>query len=106
MAKTIKFNYKDNEYTLEFSRATIEAMEKQGFNISEYESKPMTTMHRMFVGSFKMHHPSLSNARIEEIFDKMCDVQELFENLVDMYKEAIETLNVDETLGEIKWEMK
>lgn len=35
MAKTINFTFEGTDYTLEYTRASVAALEKQGFNIGD-----------------------------------------------------------------------
>lgn len=43
-------------YTLEFTRKTIELMEKNGFVAADMERKPMTLLPALFAGAFLAHH--------------------------------------------------
>ena len=52
MAKTIKFSYKGVDYTLEFTRKSIEIMEHKGFVLSDISEKPMTILPTLFRGAF------------------------------------------------------
>lgn len=103
MAKRITFNYNDKEYVLEYSRKTIEEMERQGFDVTKADAEPITTLHRMFAGAFKKNHPSIKWSLIDEIFGKI-STEKLMGVLIEMYQEAIETLSDGESSGEIKWE--
>ena len=42
MAKTITLEYEDKEYVLEFSRDSITAMERSGFDLAKVNSKPLS----------------------------------------------------------------
>ena len=56
MAKTIKINFEGTEYTLEFTRKSIETMERQGFVVGDIADKPMSTLPTLFAGAFLAHH--------------------------------------------------
>lgn len=112
MAKTISFTYKDKDYVLEYSRKSIEEMERGGFDITQIDTKPATISTQMFRGAFKKNHPQVSNDRIDEILEKIGGFKKLMISLVDMYNEAVGVLNEeteeenDSDSGKIKWEMK
>ena len=53
MAKTI-LEHKGETYTLEFTRRTVEQLERQGFVASDITEKPMSTA-CSFAGAFRAH---------------------------------------------------
>ena len=95
MAKTITFSYKGTEYTLEFTRWTVEQMERGGFNISELGDKPMTVLPQLFAGSFLAHHKYMKRETIEDIYAHMTNRNELIGKLAEMYNEPMSAL-IDE----------
>lgn len=92
MAKQITLTYNDKEYTLEFTRKTIESMERSGFIVSELGDKPVSTLPKMFAGAFKAHHPFVQTAVVNEIFDSIEDKEGLINKLSEMYSEPVEAL--------------
>ena len=106
MAKTISFDYKGTKYTLEFTRASVRALENQGFKLSDIEDKPMSTLPTLFAGAFYAHHRFLKPAVIEEIFDNIKDKMGLITKLGEMYNEPIEALvdDPEEKEGNLNWE--
>ena len=105
MAKQITFVYDGKEYTLEFTRKSIETMEKQGFIASEITEKPMSTLPTLFAGAFLAHHKFVKRELIDEIFDKLTNKQELIGKLAEMYNEPILSLMDEpaEDEGNVKW---
>lgn len=107
MAKQLNFEYKGKEYTLEFTRATVKEMEREGF-VGEYIiTKPMTTLPKLFAGAFKAHHRYEKTKIIDEMFDCFTNKSALIEKLSEMYNDPIETLMDDENIKEgnaIAWE--
>jgi hypothetical protein len=105
MAKQITFVYEGKEYTLEFTRKSIETMEKQGFIASEITEKPMSTLPTLFAGAFLAHHKFVKRELIDEIFDKLTNKQELIGKLAEMYNEPIIALMDEppEDEGNVKW---
>ncbi len=105
MAKQINFEYDGNEYTLEFTRKSIEQMERQGFVASEITEKPMLTLPALFAGAFLAHHRYLKREIVDKIFDKFTNKQELIGKLAEMYNEPILALmdEPEESEGNIQW---
>ena len=58
MAKTltIKDPVSGENYTLEYTRKSVEIMEKQGFVAEEVDRKPMTMLPALFAGAFIARH--------------------------------------------------
>jgi hypothetical protein len=105
MAKQIKFEFEGKEYTLEFTRKSIETMERQGFIASEITEKPVSTLPALFAGAFLAHHKYVKRDVIDRIFDKLTNKQELIGKLAEMYNEPIEALldEPEEDEGNVKW---
>ena len=105
MNKQLKFTYNGTEYCLEYTRRSIEVMEKRGFLVSEIESKPMTTLPALFAGAFLANHRFTKQEVIDEIYSKMTNKQDLIGKLAEMYNEPIMAL-VDEpedAEGNLDW---
>ena len=105
MSKQLKFTYKDKEYTLEYTRRSVERMERNGFNATEMRDKPMTTLPALFAGAFIANHPWVKQELINEIYSKMTNRQELIGKLSEMYNEPIEALldDPEEKEGNLNW---
>lgn len=105
MAKQLKFNYNDKEYTLEFTRRTVTEMERKGFVASEVEDKPMTTLPALFEGAFLAHHRFEKKDVIDAIFSKMKNKEDLIGKLAEMYNEPILALieEPEEKKGNVEW---
>lgn len=105
MAKTIEFNYKGVDYKLEFTRKSIETMERQGFKASEITEKPMSTLPALFAGAFLAHHRFAKAAVVDEIFSKLSNKQELIGKLSEMYNEPILAMIDDpaDEEGNVEW---
>lgn len=105
MAKQIKFVFKDKEYTLEYTRKSVETMEKRGFKLSDISDKPMSVLPDLFAGAFLAHHKFEKREVIDEIFTGLRNRDELFSTLVDMYNEPIVALmsEPDDDEGNVNW---
>ena len=108
MAKQLNFEYKNKEYTLEFTRESVKQMEREGFVANDVVNKPMLTLPKLFAGAFKAHHRfDTKQKQIDEIFELFTNKQALVEKLAEMYMEPMETLLDDDNIDEgnaIKWE--
>lgn len=108
MAKTLTVRDKyDNPYTLEFTRRSVELMERSGFKIRDIKDFPMITLPRLFEGAFLAHHKQVKKETVDEIFAKLKDKDTLIGKLAEMYNEPIETLVAepeDSEEGNTGWE--
>ncbi len=95
MAKQINLTFEGTNYTLEFTRKSIEKMEKTGFVISDLESKPVSTLPRLFHGAFLAHHPYVKRDVTDQIFEKISNKEALLSKLAEMYSEPIIALTSD-----------
>lgn len=106
MAKQIRFTYDEVDYTLEFTRKSVERMENTGFIISELFEKPMTLLPTLFAGAFWAHHRFVKRDVIDKIYDSLPNKQDLIGKLAEMYNEPISAL-IDEPEadeGNVEWE--
>ena len=105
MNKQLRFTYQDKEYCLEYTRKTVEMMEKKGFVASDIDSKPMTILPTLFAGAFLANHRYIKPEVVDEIFSKMTNKQELIGKLAEMYNEPIMALlnEPDESEGNLDW---
>ena len=106
-AKTLSINYEGTVYTLEFTRRSIENMERQGFNIDEVRTKPLTVLPAFFRGAFLAHHPRLSRDIVDKIYEGLPNKEGLLDKLSEMYAEPIEALFAEPDEGgekNVTWE--
>lgn len=98
--------YDGKEYTLEYTRKSIEIMERQGFNVNDISEKPMTTLPALFAGAFLAHHKWVKKDVIDEIYNRLENKQDLLQKLTEMYNEPIEALFEEpkESEGNVSWE--
>lgn len=105
MAKTMNVRYTDPStgdervYTLEYTRKSIEQMERQGFKMSDIAEKPMITLPALFSGAFIAHHKFVKPDVIEAVYKSCKNKEALIEKLAAMYNEPLEAL-LDEPTGE------
>ena len=106
MAKQIRFTYDGVDYPLEFTRKSVETMERNGFVISEVFEKPMTLLPTLFAGAFLAHHRFVKRDVIDKIYDSLPNKQDLISKLAEMYNEPIAALldEPEDEEGNAKWE--
>lgn len=102
----IKLNYQGKTYTLEYNRQSVYKMEKKGFNANKVEEMPITNLITLFKGAFIMHHPTMSDESIEEIFKHVKNRDELIKKLMDLYAVPLQDLfeQNEEEEGNASWE--
>lgn len=105
MNKQLRFTYNDVEYCLEYTRKSVETMERNGFVASDITNKPMTILPALFEGAFLANHRFVKKNVIDEIFSKMTNKSELIGKLSEMYNEPILTLvdEPEESEGNVSW---
>ena len=105
MSKQLNFNYKGTEYTLEYTRRTVEQMEREGFIAEDMQAKPVTMLPTLFAGAFKAHHRWVKRELIDEIYSKMTNKGDLISKLAEMYNEPIMALvdDPDESSENLTW---
>ena len=105
MAKQLRFTYQEKEYVLEYTRKSVEAMEKKGFVASDIETKPVTVLPALFAGAFLANHRYEKPEVIEAIYKSRTNKQELIGKLAEMYNEPIMALleEPEESEGNSNW---
>ena len=105
MSKQLRFTYQDKEYCLEYTRKSVEAMERKGFVASDIETKPATVLPALFAGAFLANHRFEKQEVIDKIYSKMTNKSELISKLAEMYNEPIMALvdEPDASEGNVDW---
>ena len=105
---TLKLKYEDRTYTLEYTLASLRAMDRGGFSLSKVTEQPSTMLPLLFRGAFLEHHAGMKEGRVNEIYDHLENRSGLIEKLIDLYSDALNSLMEDneEALSEKKasWE--
>ena len=82
-------------YTLEYTRKTVEIMERQGFVADDVVKKPMTLLPTLFAGAFLAHHRFVKRDVIDNLYARLTHKDELISHLVEMYNDPLVTLLED-----------
>ena len=105
MAKTMTFTYDGKDYTLEFTRQTVVQTENMGFDATQLDTKPITSLTTLFRGAFLAHHRDTKVSDIDKILEGL-DKNGLLPALAELYYEPIKTLMEDNSKNSTKWTMK
>ena len=83
----IRINIGDEEYVLEFNRATVKNAEDLGFSREDAGKKLMNSIPQLFYFAFKMHHPNIKKSKTDSIlFDDLGGLTEAaLARLLDLY---------------------
>jgi hypothetical protein len=106
MSTTIALTYKDVKYTLEYTRLTASAIEKQGFSLDDLATKPNIMIPLLVHGAFLRHHRDLKQKFIDEIYENLVNKtgkegEEGFIGvLAEMYAETVSTLTDENAVDE------
>ena len=91
MEKTLNFTVDGKDYNLTFTRATVMATERMGFNVADVTTKPITSLTYLWRGAFLAKHDTLTIAEVDELLTKV-NTKGLLDALIDLYKAPIESL--------------
>lgn len=106
MAKTIEIEYDGKTYTLEFTRRSVQQLEKTGFKIMELRDKPASLIPDFFAGAFIAHHKHVKREIVDKIFDGLKNKEGLIEALSEMYNDTLTSLlGDDDEQGNIGWKV-
>ena len=105
MSKQLRFNYNGTEYTLEFTRRSVEQMERDGFVAEDIKTKPMLMLPTLFAGAFKANHRFVKPDVIDAIYYQMTNKTGLIAALAEMYNEPLLALLEDpaESSENLNW---
>lgn len=91
-SKKIKIKWEDKDITLEFTRRTVEQLERAGFRIDELGSAPVTQVTMLVHGAFLANHRKTKTETIEKIFSMIPNKENFIAKLAEMYNETRDTL--------------
>lgn len=108
MNTKIEITYKDEKYTLEYSRSAVKILEANGFRADEFLDKPMTNIELAFQCAFIKNHPKVQMTTIDEILKSCPNKNELVVTLKKMIDETYDSLlaepeKTDGDSGNVVW---
>lgn len=106
MSTKVTITYKQNEYVLEFSRTTAQAIEDQGFVLDQLGDKPAKMIPLLVYGAFMKNNRGIKRNLVDEIYENLVgkigkDGEEGFISVLgEMYAETVSTLTDDGNVDE------
>lgn len=106
MSTKITITYKNEEYILEYTRATAQQIEGMGFVLDDIGAKPATMIPLLVYGAFIRHNPGIKRKLVDEIYKNLIgkkgkdDEESFILVLADMYAETVATLAEDSSVEE------
>lgn len=85
--KAVTITYKGKDYTLEFSRAVVQTMERSQFSLDNLSTYPNVTIPALVEGAFRMHHPTIKKSLVDEIFNAIPQKSDFVLKLAQLYNE-------------------
>lgn len=103
----LKIAYNGKQYELGFTRNTVVALERNGFNIEDISVKPMTMLPMFWEGAFAAYNKGIKRSLMDEIYQNIRDKQGLIAALTELYAETLNTLmdEPEEDKGNATWEI-
>ena len=103
----LKVEYKGKNYDLGFTRNSVVALERSGFDVGKISNMPMTMLPMLWQGAFAAYNKGVKRSLMDEIYDNLADKQGLLGALTELYAETLNTLTDDpeESSGNAKWEI-
>lgn len=106
MATQITVTYKGEKYTLEYTRLTASAIERQGFVLDKLTDNPNIMIPLLVHGAFLRHHRDLKQKDIDAIYANIVNKtgkeneEGFISVLADMYAETVSTLTDENAVDE------
>lgn len=106
MAKQITLTHEGKTYVLEYTRKSIEQMERSGFRIEDITEKPITALPALFAGAFLANERWTKRLVIDDIFDNIVNKTELIGKLAELYNEPLASMleEPEEDEKNVGWE--
>ena len=107
MAKEITFEFEGHQYTLTFTRKTVQQLNQQGFRTDMITDQPAVGIPMLFNGAFLAKHRVLKADIKDRIFDSIVNKTELIGKLMEMFLEPINEMLEDAPEDDeknVKWE--
>jgi len=89
---------KDKEYTIQVNRESVMWLESNGFDITEFDKKPLTYIELLWTAGFIMNHnevnPNLALKLMDSFVEEGGDVSEIAKFVIEEYQSFINALSV------------
>ena len=112
-AKVINYHSPDgkNTYELTFTRDSVEAAERAGFQIGQYTQmiNLLANSRALFYGAFIARNKGIKRKDVDEMFHHTEEKEELMATLLEMFMDASKSLlatdTEDKTAKNATWEL-
>lgn len=112
-AKVINYHSPDgkNTYELTFTRDSVEAAERAGFQIGQYTQmiNLLSNSRALFYGAFIARNKGIKRKAVDEMFEHTEEKEELMAMLLEMFMNASKSLlatdTEDKTAKNATWEI-
>lgn len=101
MARLI-IDFEGVEYTIEYNKRSVIALEQQGFDLSTLRTAPMSQSSVLFAAGFRMHHKGIKPDLVDRIFENLPDKEGLFAELINLYNAPYAAF-MDDSAGNATW---
>lgn len=89
---------KDKEYNIQLNRDSIVWLENSGFNVEDFERKPLTAVELLWSAGFRMNHsdvtPTLALKLMDSYQEEGGDITEIARFVLDEYQSFMNALSV------------
>lgn len=105
---TIKIYDADGkDFVLTYTLKSVKQMADNGFNIAEASNNPISGIPKLFAGAFLANHRTVSQAKIDELWENIEDKEGFVTVLVELYNEPVNKLfgEPEENAKKVKWEV-
>lgn len=90
-------NISDKDYTIQLNRDSIVWLERAGFNLGDFEKKPLITIELLWTAGFVMNHPEVNPTLALKLMDTYKeeggDVTEIAKFILEEYQSFINALS-------------
>lgn len=91
-------NIKDKDYTIQLNRESVMWLEGAGFNVVDFDKKPVTSVELLWTAGFIMNHsevnPNLALKLMDTYKEEGGDVSEVAKFVLEEYQSFINALSV------------
>lgn len=89
---------KDKEYTIQLNRESVTWLENAGFDLTKFDTKPLTYIGLLWTAGFLMNHsdvnPTLALKLMDSYKEEGGDVTEIIKFIMEEYQSFISALSV------------
>lgn len=96
----------DKEYTIQLNRESVTWLENSGFDMSKFDSKPLTYVELLWTSGFLMNHSEVNANLALKLMDTYKeeggDISEVVKFIIEEYQSFISALSVTNSKKKVK----